>query len=52
MTFPIKKKIYTRLFTDRKLGVDIQQWLEKCSGEIEEGEIILAGKLKQKMTAC
>jgi len=39
MTFPIKKKIYTRLFIDRKLGIGIQQ----CSGKIEEGEMTLAG---------
>jgi len=39
MTYPIKKRISTELFIDRKMGLYIQKWLLKCFGKITEGKI-------------
>jgi len=49
MAFPIKKRINTELFIERKQGFYIQKWFKKLSGKIEEGRIEMARKIRGGM---
>jgi len=49
MTFPIKKRINTELFIDRKQGLlykrEIKKWIKKLSDLTEEGKMNWREKL-------
>jgi len=49
MTFPIKKRISTELFINRRAEVYIQKWRAKLSGEFEEGKSWLQDQQKVGM---
>jgi len=54
MTFPIKKRINSELFIDRKQGFiykrEIKKWIMKISDLLEEGKTETAGM--KTMAAC
>jgi len=40
MTLPIKKRISTELFIERRAEPNVQKWESELSGKIEEGKML------------